>query len=142
MARGDCQRRPDRAGDECAPYCPLTPAQRADVTHPCKLDARLAEQAGSIAERREMKYGRGTTVVFAHACGDKVRLKALGTTAHVSGMMSNQDGKQYHVVWWLNGNRIAGWLFGNEIESMPEAAPDSVGGVSRFPTRNPPGLAS
>jgi hypothetical protein len=48
--------------------------------------------------------------------GDRVYIKGAEVSATVTGIMMEQEGLQYRVIFWHEGRRQAEWLFQFEIE--------------------------
>ena len=58
------------------------------------------------------------TVCFDHKIGDQVHIKAIEMNGIVTGLMSEQDGQTYRVVYWNDGNRKCDWMLGLELEKI------------------------
>lgn len=57
-----------------------------------------------------------TTVRFKHGIQDHVNIIALGVQGVVTGLMKDEDGEQYRVVYWNEGSRYVQTMFDWELE--------------------------
>ncbi len=57
-------------------------------------------------------------VYFDHCIGATVKVLALELTGRVSGMMLDECGPSYRVVYWSDGSRRSEWMYGWEIRAQ------------------------
>lgn len=55
-------------------------------------------------------------IEFKYSIGDKIKISAIGMDGHINGLMVAEDGKEYRVIYWWNGNRTSVWMKEWEIE--------------------------
>jgi hypothetical protein len=65
-----------------------------------------------------MVGGDGMNVEFQFEIGQDVKVKPIGMVGVVDSLSLDNNGKQYRVVYWNDGDRKSAWLYGWEIEAM------------------------
>lgn len=56
------------------------------------------------------------TIQFDYAIGDKVIIRDIEMKGTVTGLMVDECGKQYRIVWWNNNERNERTLYPFEIK--------------------------
>jgi hypothetical protein len=58
------------------------------------------------------------TIAFEYTLHQKVWIKEIGIQGIICGLILEELGKQYRVVFWHEGIRKTEWLFSEEIETI------------------------
>ena len=59
-------------------------------------------------------------VEFRYDISDKVKVKDITVNGRVTGLLKDDDGLQYRIVYWYNGERKSTWMFDWEIEESTD----------------------
>ena len=59
-------------------------------------------------------------VEFKYDIGDKVKVKDITVNGRVTGLLKDDEGIQYRVAYWYNGERKSTWMFDWEIEESTD----------------------
>ena len=67
-----------------------------------------------------------TTIHYAHSRGDRVRILELEHIGWIDALMVDEDGQNYRVRYWWDGDIKSIWLRACEIEASTEKAPIGI----------------
>jgi hypothetical protein len=58
------------------------------------------------------------TVNYKHDIGDSVLIKDVNANGRVDSLSTDRNGQMYRIVFWMNGDRKAEWMYDWELEQL------------------------